>query len=241
MLVADLSKFLKNINNNANNNIENIKNFSQKINKLSDNFLFIKNNNEAFFSVNLLDKIKQDSNLFVSSSMPIRYLDQFAKTNKYTITIFANRGASGIDGIISTAIGMALQDKKPSIVLIGDLAFLYDSSALMLLSSLKTGMLIVIINNQGGGIFNLLPIASDKKVLDIVTTPHKVNIEDLCKAYSIAHVKVFEEEEFDKNIEKYFSLKHNLVIEIMIDPSVNYKNLKEFYRITTELNLPNCG
>jgi len=103
--------------------------------------------------------IPENTGLFVASSMPIRYIDTYTKTNWKSIHFGANRGTSGIDGNIASATGFSDSIKQNTTLFIGDLAFLHDINSLAILTSAKQKLIIVVINNSGGGIFSLLPIA----------------------------------------------------------------------------------
>jgi len=105
-----------------------------------------------------LNIIPNNSNLFISNSLSIRDFDFFASKRKSNLKIHTNRGASGIDGIISTATGIAAESKTPTFLVIGDLSFFHNISALSTLTQLKIPLIIILVNNNGGGIFNMLPI-----------------------------------------------------------------------------------
>ena len=125
--------------------------------------------------------------LFVGSSMPIRDIDAFGSPRPTTITILANRGASGIDGTISTALGATAAEGRPGIVLIGDVAALHDLSALADAVRLRIPLTIVVVHNDGGGIFGLLDQA-DPERLDAelferhIGTPHGVDLVAVAEA-----------------------------------------------------------
>ena len=109
-----------------------------------------------------LDKLLiENSPLFIGNSMPIRLADMFMPTQR--CQIYSNRGASGIDGLIASAIGVAKHKKTTSTLLIGDTSFLYDLNSLALLKQLSTAFIIIVLNNDGGSIFNLLPVPTRKK------------------------------------------------------------------------------
>ena len=130
--------------------------------------------------------IPADGALLVSSSMPVRDVEWFGP-NRDDIEVFANRGANGIDGIISTGIGIA-STGKPTTVLIGDVAFLHDSSALVNLASRPIQLDIVIIDNDGGGIFSFLPQAGElepETFEQLFGTPHGVELTTLAEAHGI--------------------------------------------------------
>ncbi|MCI0569667.1 MAG: 2-succinyl-5-enolpyruvyl-6-hydroxy-3-cyclohexene-1-carboxylic-acid synthase [Myxococcaceae bacterium] len=102
----------------------------------------------------------QGANLFVSSSMPIRDLDAFAPAGTTAFRALANRGANGIDGVLSSAVGVAAETGKHTVVLTGDLAFLHDVGGLLTAARCRVPLTVVVVNNDGGGIFSFLPIAS---------------------------------------------------------------------------------
>lgn len=132
----------------------------------------------------LIKCIPPNSNLVISNSMPVRDLDFFASPTRKKINVFSNRGASGIDGVISTAAGIAAQSKKQTYLVIGDLAFLHDVNGLNILRNNKIPLKIILINNNGGGIFKMLPIANYNKFFrEYFQTPQSVNFKLLTKAY----------------------------------------------------------
>ncbi|MCE5329845.1 thiamine pyrophosphate-dependent enzyme, partial [bacterium] len=98
----------------------------------------------------------------------------------------SNRGVSGIDGIISTAIGFSAGSGKLCTLLTGDLAFLHDLNALATINSIKTPVIIVLINNNGGGIFHFLPISKSRDIFeDYFATPHNLGFKDAAGIFKI--------------------------------------------------------
>lgn len=106
----------------------------------------------------LFDYLPEKSNIFIGNSLPIRYVDQHVSGTDKNLNIFANRGASGIDGIISSALGMAAAGKKTdNYLLIGDVSFFHDLNGLQLAKKYKINLTILVLNNGGGQIFKKLP------------------------------------------------------------------------------------
>lgn len=129
------------------------------------------------------------SALMVSSSMPVRDLEWFAP-GRSDVRVFANRGANGIDGVTSTAIGIALTGLPTNLVL-GDLAFLHDSNALISLRNRNINLTIIVIDNDGGGIFSFLPQAEllpDDQYEKLFGTPHGADLAVLARAHGLTTV-----------------------------------------------------
>ncbi|NMG57167.1 2-succinyl-5-enolpyruvyl-6-hydroxy-3-cyclohexene-1-carboxylic-acid synthase [Geitlerinema sp. P-1104] len=130
--------------------------------------------------------------VMVANSTPVRDMEWFWQPSDRQTQVFCNRGANGIDGTLSTAIGLAYEG-KPTVLISGDLAFLHDTNGLLLAQQLKGHghLTVVLINNQGGGIFELLPIAQfNPPFQEFFSTPQQVNLEKLCAAYEIAYSQI---------------------------------------------------
>jgi len=131
--------------------------------------------------------IPDGSNLFVSSSMPIRDVEWFTAPRS-GLQVYANRGVNGIDGVVSTAIGVALSTNKTTFLLIGDLAFLHDSNALINLLTRNIDLRIILVDNCGGGIFSFLPQATSMdnlKFEKVFGTPHDTDLLLIAKAHGL--------------------------------------------------------
>ena len=128
------------------------------------------------------------SQLVVSSSMPIRDVEWFGRIGE-GVTVHSNRGANGIDGVIATAIGVAVATSQPTTVLIGDVAFLHDSTALVGLAKRGLDLRIVVVDNDGGGIFSFLPqgtVLAPERFEQLFGTPHGTQLALLSTAHGLA-------------------------------------------------------
>lgn len=139
----------------------------------------------------LVATVPGGSLLFASASMPIRDLDQTMRPRR-GLRIMANRGASGIDGLVSTAIGMALAHSGRAYALLGDLSFLHDQNGLILgPEEPRPDLALVVVNNEGGGIFSLLPQASMKGPFErVFGTPHSVDLAYVAAAHGIPFTRL---------------------------------------------------
>lgn len=145
------------------------------------------------------DTLSPGDNLVVSSSMPVRDLEWFGTVTP-GVSVHSNRGANGIDGVVSTAVGVALATGRPTTLLIGDVAMVHDSNGLWGLSRRGVDLRIVVTNNDGGSIFSFLPQASQLDGATFETlygTPHGVDFSALCAAHGIAHVAVSDRASFE--------------------------------------------
>lgn len=135
----------------------------------------------------LANVLSKEASLYVASSMPIRDVEYFWPVNDRHVKFFFNRGANGIDGTLSTALGVG-HGTKESFLLTGDLAFLHDTNGLLLSKSFRGRITVVLVNNNGGGIFQHLPIAQFEPPFEkFFATPQDVDFGKLCSAYGVEH------------------------------------------------------
>jgi 2-succinyl-5-enolpyruvyl-6-hydroxy-3-cyclohexene-1-carboxylate synthase len=168
--------------------------------------------------------ILPNSGLFLSSSMPIRDMDMYADPHGPVVTVACNRGASGIDGIIASATGFAHGLNKPATLLIGDLAFLHDLNSLALLKSLEHPLIIVVINNDGGGLFSFLPIAEVKDVFEpFFGTPHGLSFDRAADMFGLDYCCPDSKESFLASYVSAQGGNRSAIIEIKSDRAENYR------------------
>lgn len=136
--------------------------------------------------------------IFIANSMSVRNVEYFWTPKNSGILPFFNRGVNGIDGTLSTALGIA-HNSQSSILLTGDLAFLHDINGLLINHKFKGHLTIILINNEGGGIFETLPIAQFEDTFEeYFATPQNINFEQLSKTYNIEYYLISEWQELTK-------------------------------------------
>jgi len=201
----------------------------QKRRKLHDAYL----NTISFsdFSVfnSILKLIPKHSILQVGNSSAIRYTQLFQL--RKSIDVFCNRGTSGIDGSTSTAIGSAVASDKRVTFITGDLSFFYDSNALWN-NYIPNSFRIIVINNEGGGIFRILPGHKNTENFDtFFETRHHLTAQQLCKMYGIDYVKVNNEMKLKNELETFYNDgKQPKLLEILTPSTINDEILLNYFK-----------
>ncbi len=119
--------------------------------------------------------------------MPVRDVEWFGQSNSQT-RVYSNRGANGIDGVIATAIGVAVGSGERTVVLLGDVAFCHDQSSLTALAARRLPLTIVVVDNDGGGIFSFLPQAATlapERFEQLFGTPHGTDVLAVARAHGL--------------------------------------------------------
>ena len=139
----------------------------------------------------VLDAVPPGGTLFVSNSMPVRDLDAFGGVRDQELSVLGNRGASGIDGIVSTALGVAAGAHQPVVALLGDIALLHDGNGLLATREADARVVFVVVNNDGGGIFHFLPIREhEPHFTRLFATPHGLEPARLAALYDLPYQTV---------------------------------------------------
>ncbi|MBP0902197.1 2-succinyl-5-enolpyruvyl-6-hydroxy-3-cyclohexene-1-carboxylate synthase [Mariniflexile gromovii] len=176
----------------------------------------------------LFKNIPHGTILQIGNSSAIRY-SQLFNINKYN-TVFCNRGTSGIDGSTSTAIGCAVVNDKPTTLITGDLSFLYDSNGLWN-NYIPKNFRIIVINNQGGGIFRILPGHKDTKNFETYfETTHHLNARHLCRMYGFAYKSVSKEKPLEYYLKEFFVEEERpKLLEIFTPKDLNDEVLLQYF------------
>ncbi len=166
--------------------------------------------------------------LFLANSLAVREMDMYAQRPSRPIFVAANRGASGIDGNISTAAGFAVGLKRPVTLIIGDLAFLHDLNALSFVSRLPYPLIIVLINNGGGAIFHYLPIAKFEDIFEpYFATPHRFTFEKTAQQFGLNYAQPTSLEAFTDFYQEALKTALPTLIEINTDRRDNYERYQK--------------
>ena len=177
----------------------------------------------------ICQNVPKNSQLQVSNSSAIRYLQLFDLDK--SVQVFCNRGTSGIDGSTSTAIGAALASNSPTILITGDISFLYDSNALWN-NYIPKNFKIILLNNSGGGIFRILPGHQETETFNTyLETSHQLNASHLAKMYGFNYFEAKDEETLDQQYKAFLNQNEKpSILEVFTPEKENNGILLEFFR-----------
>ncbi|NMH67217.1 2-succinyl-5-enolpyruvyl-6-hydroxy-3-cyclohexene-1-carboxylic-acid synthase [Bacillus sp. RO3] len=180
-----------------------------------------------------IDFLPEKANVFVSNSMPIRDIDTFFFRNDRSVGIYANRGANGIDGVVSTALGMSTY-LDSMYLLIGDLAFYHDLNGLLAGRKYNLNMTVVVLNNNGGGIFSYLPQADEGEHFeDLFGTPMDLDFSNAAKLYNAGYFKVEKEEDFGSALMEANHINGLKIIEVLTNREENVTNHRKLWNFVS--------
>jgi 2-succinyl-5-enolpyruvyl-6-hydroxy-3-cyclohexene-1-carboxylate synthase len=145
---------------------------------------------EGLVTRRVVDAIPDGALLAVGNSLPVRHLDAYARRER-PLPVLHQRGASGIDGLVAGTAGAATSAARPAALLIGDVSFLYDLSSLALAAQVRTPLVVFVVNNGGGRIFEQLPIVDvpgiEPEIVEHATTPHDTDFASAAKQYGVRY------------------------------------------------------
>jgi 2-succinyl-5-enolpyruvyl-6-hydroxy-3-cyclohexene-1-carboxylate synthase len=190
---------------------------NQTVHRSLDNFLNARSGaTEPGVCRQISELIPGGHGLFLGCSLPVREMDLYASPDGRSVEIGANRGASGIDGTLASAIGFAEGRRRPATVLTGDLAFLYDINSLALLREASFPLTIVIFNNNGGGIFSLLPIAGHPEHFEkMFGTPHDLTFKAAAELFGLRYFQADTSGDFARIYASAAAGKISTIIEVI--------------------------
>ncbi len=173
----------------------------------------------------VVDLIPAGSTLFVGNSLPVRHLDQFGKTTDKPIFALANRGASGIDGNVSTALGAgAARAGSPLVAVLGDITLYHDMNGLLAVRRSGTPLTLVLLNNDGGGIFHRLPIRHfEPEFHDYFITAHGLDFAQVAALYGLQYARAEDRESFRQLFSASVNGGGSTLIEVPTDAVTDLK------------------
>ncbi len=176
----------------------------------------------------IFERLKNPAMIQISNSAAIRYAQLFDVDPQ--LKVFCNRGTSGIDGSMSTAIGAAVASDLPTYFLTGDIGFFYDSNALWN-NYIPSDFKIIIVNNGGGGIFRILPGHKENDVFNtFFETQHNLTAEHFAKMFDFAYFTAAEEESLMSGLQKLENATSKSILEIFTPVTLNDKVLSDYFK-----------
>jgi len=232
VLNTDVSTILNELSVESNTNYNYFDLWNNLNNKVKDfSKEYVLKSKFADFKVfkNLKNSFPKNSNIHFGNSTPVRYANLLDLDKKLTIN--ANRGVSGIDGQISTALGASNINNKLTICITGDLAMMYDSNAFWN-NYLHPNFKVILINNNGGNIFRIIPGPSKLEELEtFFETKNTYEAKHLAKLHKLKYFKVEKEKNLDKTLKNFYEEnKKPALLEIKTDGKLSAKILQNYFK-----------
>jgi 2-succinyl-5-enolpyruvyl-6-hydroxy-3-cyclohexene-1-carboxylate synthase len=179
---------------------------------------------EGAAAASIAETLPDGSTWFVGNSMPIRDVDAFAIPREAALHMVGHRGASGIDGNVSSALGVSAVSAGPTLALLGDLTFLHDQNGLMAARRERLPIVFVIIQNDGGGIFHQLPIRGyDPPFTEHIVMPHGLDLARVARVYELPHRRVGSTEELRTAVQDGLASGGPSIVEVPIEQRRNWE------------------
>lgn len=183
---------------------------------------------DGAYVVDLMRLLPANSRLFVGSSLPIRHVDQFARPRARPLYVYANRGASGIDGNTSSALGVAAATGDPVILLAGDITFYHDMNGLLAVRQHGLKLISVVLNNGGGNIFRRLPVSRvEPPFTELFVTPHGLEFGPVAELYGLAYTRVESRPAFREALRAALAADEPALIEVCTDGRADHERRQE--------------
>lgn len=180
--------------------------------------------------VDVLDVLPDGATLFAGNSMPVRDLDTCLAGSERRIRVLANRGVSGIDGVMSTALGVGAVSEAPLVLVIGDISFYHDMNGLLAAKRHGLSATVVLLNNDGGGIFSFLPQAEESEDFEeLFGTPHGLDFRPAAELYGLSYRLAESRAELRSAVEKSLAADGVQVIEVRTERRENVRLHREMW------------
>ncbi len=186
--------------------------------------------------IDLVLCIPDDAICYVSSSMPVRDLDTFFPSMRSSIRFLSNRGANGIDGVVSSALGASAVSPGPLVLVIGDLAFYHDMNGLLAAKLHQLRATIILINNDGGGIFSFLPQAAHPQHFEqLFGTPHGLDFRPAAEMYGAAFHRPETWEEFRVAVKDGLDSNGLTIVEVRTNRESNVAMHRQVWKAVSAI------
>lgn len=163
-----------------------------------------------------VEKLPAATQLFIGNSMIVRLVDMLAKVPQ--LSVFSNRGASGIDGLIATAAGVTRAMPAPTVVYLGDTSLLYDLNSLALFRQQDTPTVIVVTNNNGGAIFDMLPVPAEHQS-PFYQMPHHLKFNHAAAQFDLAYASPNSSAELQHLLQQHLTCGHGTLLIEVVTPA----------------------
>ena len=172
--------------------------------------------------LDLADLLPEGTVVFAGNSMPVRCLDSFFPPSDRPLRFLANRGANGIDGVVSTALGVAAATSGRLVLVIGDISFYHDMNGLLAAGKQGLSATIVLLNNDGGGIFSFLPQAERVEHFEeLFGTPHGLDFSHAARMYGLGYSRPSNRTQFREDVSLSLDSQGVDLIEVVTDRKTN--------------------
>jgi 2-succinyl-5-enolpyruvyl-6-hydroxy-3-cyclohexene-1-carboxylate synthase len=180
----------------------------------------------------LAETLPDGATLFVSSSMPVRDADGFLPVSEKRLRVLANRGANGIDGVSSSALGAAAAGDEPTALVIGDLALLHDLGGLLAAARHGLRLPVVVFQNDGGGIFSYLPIAAHGEAVafeEHFRVPHGVRVREIARLFELGYERADDAEGLREAFAAALRARRSTLIEVPVDRDASVEHHRRLW------------
>jgi 2-succinyl-5-enolpyruvyl-6-hydroxy-3-cyclohexene-1-carboxylate synthase len=178
---------------------------------------------EAVAMRSLVEKAPDRSLLVMSNSLAVRLVDIYARAVDRDLDVLSQRGASGIDGLVAGAAGAAMAAGRPLAIAIGDVSLLHDLTSLGLASRVRTPLIVFLLHNNGGRIFEQLPIVDvpniEREIVEHATTPHNTAFAPAAALYGLRHALATTRAEVDAALDAAYAHAGCTLVEVRVEPS----------------------
>ncbi|MFV0448757.1 MAG: 2-succinyl-5-enolpyruvyl-6-hydroxy-3-cyclohexene-1-carboxylic-acid synthase [Vibrio sp.] len=172
-----------------------------------------------------LGHVEKDAALFLGNSLIVRLVDMFSAIDQHEV--YSNRGASGIDGLVATAAGVHRAIDKPMLMILGDTSLLYDLNSLALVRTSKHPLVIVVCNNGGGAIFDLLPVPAEKRET-LYQMPHGMNFKAAAEQFGLLYAQPETLPAYQSAVQEHLQSGEGcLVVEVITPPQQASEQIKQ--------------